>query len=293
MSFLVRNPGLLTLPVDAGRPGSRAFGVPVSGPADARSYAIAQALVWNAESAVALEINVAGPTLVAENRVGAVIVGAPFTIDIAGRKSVAIGECFTLDRGDTLKIGGSPTGSRAYLCVPGGFSMPAYKAIAAGDRLDCPTSELAHWSIAYPSLSQSEPIRIVKGPQYEWFLNPGRIEQSTYTVAPARDRMGLRLQGDSLERKPGELTSEPVTPGSIQITNDGQPVILGVDGQTIGGYPKIGHVIRADMDRIGQLRPGDPIRMQFVSHDEADALNRNARHDIDEWRIRIHTRISC
>src|SRR5213078_627447 len=91
------------------------------------------------------------------------------------------------------------------------------------------------------------PLRVLPGPQADWFIHPEQFFAATYTVAPASDRMGLRLLGDPLERRPGELASEAVAPGAVQVTNDGRPVILGVDGQTIGGYPKVAHVIRADL----------------------------------------------
>ena len=98
-------------------------------------------------------------------------------------------------------------------------------------------------------------LRALPGPQADWFDLPEFFGPS-FTVNPASNRMGLRLQGEPLQRKPGELVSEPVGPGAVQVVNDGQCIVLGVDGQTIGGYPKVAHVIAADLDRLGQLRPG-------------------------------------
>ncbi|MFO0939089.1 MAG: hypothetical protein U0798_21525, partial [Gemmataceae bacterium] len=88
----------------------------------------------------------------------------------------------------------------------------------------------------------------------------------------------------------GELSSEPVAPGAVQVTNDGQPVVLGADGQTIGGYPKVAHVIRADLDRLGQLRPGDRLRFAFVTAKEAQAAADERAKRLNEWRIRIEAR---
>jgi allophanate hydrolase subunit 2 len=99
--------------------------------------------------------------------------------------------------------------------------------------------------------------------------------------------MGLRLKGTSLSRKPGELVSEAVAPGAVQITNDGLPVVLGVDGQTIGGYPKIAHVIRADIDRLAQLRPGALVQFVRVSPDEAEAAARERNAFLHEWLTRL------
>jgi allophanate hydrolase subunit 2 len=101
--------------------------------------------------------------------------------------------------------------------------------------------------------------------------------------------MGLRLAGPALERRPGELTSEPVAPGAIQVTNDGRPVVLGVDGQTIGGYPKVAHVIRADLDLLAQLRPGSTVRFRLVTPEAAAAAAAERAADLREWLTRLTT----
>ena len=109
----------------------------------------------------------------------------------------------------------------------------------------------------------------------------------TFAVTPASNRMGLRLRGEPLQRKPGEFVSEPVGPGAVQVVNDGQCIILGVDGQTIGGYPKVAHVIAADLDRLGQLRPGQAVRFERVSVAEAEAAYQERHHRLREWITRL------
>lgn len=99
--------------------------------------------------------------------------------------------------------------------------------------------------------------------------------------------MGLRLKGAPLSRRPGELVSEAVAPGAVQVTNDGLPIVLGVDGQTIGGYPKVAHVIRADLDRLAQLRPGARVRFVRVSQDEAQAAARERDAFLRQWVTRL------
>jgi antagonist of KipI len=84
-----------------------------------------------------------------------------------------------------------------------------------------------------------------------------------------------------------ELLSEPVAPGAVQVTSDGQCIILGVDGQTIGGYPKIAHVISADLDKLAQLRPGDAIHFERVSLDEAERLYQSKQEELREWLARL------
>jgi allophanate hydrolase subunit 2 len=99
--------------------------------------------------------------------------------------------------------------------------------------------------------------------------------------------MGVRLAGEALPRFPRELVSEAVAPGAVQVTNDGLPVVLGVDGQTIGGYPKVAHVIRADLDRLAQLRPGMVVSFQRVSLDEAEHAARKRAAVLREWLTRL------
>src|SRR4051812_5095791 len=120
MSLRVIAPGTHTLLVDRGRPGSRGLGVPVGGPADATSLMLGNALVGNAPLTPALEITLTGPTLVAEHDVGVGVFGAPFQVFRDGELMSPNGT-ITLRAGQTLRIGGTPTGCRAYLCVPGGF----------------------------------------------------------------------------------------------------------------------------------------------------------------------------
>jgi antagonist of KipI len=99
--------------------------------------------------------------------------------------------------------------------------------------------------------------------------------------------MGVRLDGPPLTLPKRELVSEPVAPGAIQITNDGLPIVLGVDGQTIGGYPKVAHVIAADLDALGQLRPGDTIRFVQVTEEEAEATAADRREQLRKTLRRI------
>jgi 5-oxoprolinase (ATP-hydrolysing) subunit C len=124
------------------------------------------------------------------------------------------------------------------------------------------------------------------GPQRDWFAGDGFFAQE-YEVTPASNRMGLRLKGIPLARRAGELVSEAVAPGAVQVTNDGLPIVLGVDGQTIGGYPKVAHVIRADLDRLAQLRPGDRVRFARVSSEEAEAGARDRTAFLREWLTRL------
>ena len=283
MGLRVLEPGLYSLLVGRGRVGSRHLGVGVGGPADAAACALGNALVGNRAEALAVEVALLGPTLRAEAPVAGVVFGAPFELSSSLGQPLEVGRTFNLAIGECLKIGGTPGGCRAYLCVAGGFagreilgSESALEPIRRGDALECRPSFL--WP-RYPGsvvTIGAGDLRVLPGVQSEWFDSAPFFDQ-TYTVADASDRMGLRLKGVRLVRPPRELVSEPVAPGTVQITNDGLPVILGVDGQTIGGYPKIAHVIRADLDALGQLRPGDRVRFVGVSPAQAAEAHSAAR----------------
>jgi antagonist of KipI len=300
MSLTVLSPGLCSLLADAGRPSSRSLGVPVGGAADRAAWQLGNALVGNPPDALALEVTLAGPTLRAEHPTLAVLFGAPFEPRLNG-EPVPAGITLQLHPGDTLAVGGTPAGARAYLCVAGGFDGPtvlgsrcSLDPIAAGTTLVCPPSdgrvgrslpELTSHALLTLSPCHRVTLSALDGPQAGWFAHGffGR----DYTVTPASNRMGLRLAGDPLDRTPGELASEPVAPGAVQVTNDGRPVVLGVDGQTIGGYPKVAHVVRADLDRLAQLRPGDRVRFARVTLDQAAELAHERAEQLRGWLVRL------
>ena len=100
--------------------------------------------------------------------------------------------------------------------------------------------------------------------------------------------MGLRLAGEALTRPVRELLSEPVAPGTVQVVNDGQCIVLGVDGQTIGGYPKVAQVIDADLDLLGQARPGQDVRFAQVGMNETEAAFHTREKALNEWVTRLN-----
>lgn len=291
MSLRVVEPGLLSLLVDAGRPRSRAIGVPLGGAADRAALALGNALVGNDPDSPALEVTLAGPTLEALHQIACVVFGAPFSLLVNGEPRTA-GTTLTLNPGDLLYTGGTAAGVRAYLCVAGGFDGPtvlgsrsALSPIRKGDVLACGASRCQPRSLGFAG-ETSATLRVLDGPQRDWFPDDAFFAHP-YAVSPASNRMGLRLKGEPLNRRPGELVSEAVAPGAVQVTNDGLPVVLGVDGQTIGGYPKVAHVIRADLDRLAQLRPGDAVRFVRVTPDEAEAAARERAASLRGWLSRL------
>jgi antagonist of KipI len=290
-------PGLYTLVVDHGRPRTRSLGVPVGGAADRFWLALGNALVCNPPDAAALEVCLNGPVLVADAPLACVLAGAPFTVRTE-RRELAAGVTFTLEPGEQLHVGGTPRGARAYLCVRGGIDAPvvlgsrsSLAPLKAGDPLPCQPGTIAPRSIRPGPGEDTVPdgpvtLHVLPGAQAGLFETQAWLD-STVTVTPASNRTGLRLRGPALAVPAGEMLSEPVCPGTVQVTRDGQCIILGVDGGTIGGYPKIAQVIAADLDRLGQLNQGDRVAFTFVAPEEAEARARQRAEALQAWMMRL------
>jgi biotin-dependent carboxylase-like uncharacterized protein len=288
----ILQPGLCTLIVDNGRPHCRGLGVPVGGAADRTALAVGNALVGNQADAAALEIALAGPTLIADAALACVLYGAAFDLS-TDRRSLTAGKTFTLQPGETLHIGGAARGARSYLCIHGGLQTPvvlgsrsSLEPLKAGAELPCFSGTIRPHFVRLAEEQSAGTLRVLDGAQADWFHGEDFLAGS-YTVAPASNRMGTRLNGPPLPSPGREMLSEPVCPGSVQVTRDGQCIILGVDGQTIGGYPKIAQVISADLDSVGQLRPGDGVTFRRVTLAEAETLYREKQTRLREWLARL------
>jgi len=280
--------GLHTTIVDGGRPHSRSLGVPLGGAADRLALQLGNALVGNPPLTSALEITLIGPTLSADVPLACVLFGAPFTLETDSR-SLRAGKTFTLQPGELLRIGGTAQGARAYLCIRGGIEAPlilgsrsGLTALTAGTQLECQAGEMAGRFLDWEPEPVDAPLRVLPGGQADWFA-PEALTQTQFTVTPASNRMGIRLHGPPLWAGGREMVSEPVCPGTVQVTRDGQCIVLGVDGQTIGGYPRIAQVISADLDRLGQLRPGETIRFVYVGLAEAESAARQRQQTLRRW----------
>jgi biotin-dependent carboxylase-like uncharacterized protein len=311
MSLHVLDPGLYSLVVDLGRPGFRGLGVPLGGAADRSALILGNAMVGNAPGAAGLEICLAGPSLRAGAQLACVVFGAPFDVTINGRQQ-QIGTTFTLQPGDELRTGTALRGMRAYLCVQGGIQWPqvlgsnsGLEPIQIGTVLECSPGSIHRRFLAYPGLDRkieslhtpyttsqvTWPLRILPGLQANWFHADAFLDQE-YTILPASNRMGLRLQGRPLDYPDREMVSEPVCPGTVQITRDGQCIVLGVDSQTIGGYPKVAQVVSTDLDYLGQLRPGDRVRFHMVTLEESERLARRRHSELKSWSCRLRVALT-
>ncbi|MFM7245195.1 MAG: 5-oxoprolinase subunit PxpB [Planctomycetaceae bacterium] len=284
VGVVVVAPGLFTTIQDLGRPGHRASGVPLSGAADPAALRLANRLVGNPEGAAALEVTLLGPTLRFERDAVVAVAGAVFPGCPWARP-------FRVSAGETLSLGHAVAGCRGVLAIAGGVAvepvlgsrstfvparlgglcglpLAAGDVIPLGDASAGPTPALADPGPP-PTASAVTTLRTIPGADFA--ACGDAIWKATHRTSSRSDRMGVRLEGQPLgrDRADGSLPSVAVLPGTVQLPPDGQPIILLADAQTIGGYPVIGHVIAADLPLVAQLRPGDVVRWQPSTIEEA------------------------
>ena len=259
-------------------PGLRHLGIPRGGPADRLACAVANALVGNAGNAWCLEFALVAPMLVARATVGCAYSGPPLDLWLEtgeGPRPLRVPGSFTWPAGAVLRGGAFNRGIRGYLAVSGGMIPPlaalgAMAKVASGDALGSveATARTRHLGAQRVWTEPLENIRVLPGSDFTEPMAP--YLEGPWTVAGECDRMGTRLLGKAIPGPPAaDRLSEPVVPGTVQLPGAGLPIVLGVDGQTIGGYPRVAHVIDADLDMLGQARPGDRMGMRLVSLDEA------------------------
>ncbi len=290
--------GLATTVQDGGRPGWAALGVGTGGAADGWSLAIANRLVGNPASTAALEITLRGPSLRLQRAARIALTGASIDARCADTR-LPMWRWIDLPEGAALKLGGCRDGARSYLAIDGGIAVPEVlgscstdlrnafggiegQVLRAGDSL--PLGNALHaaassvridprWIDPRPDLDLERPCELRVLPGDDRLTDADDLTSAAWQVDQRSNRQGLRLQGKPLTlAERSERISEPVTPGTLQLPPDGQPIVLGIDAQTVGGYPRIGHVIRADWPRLGQLRPGDPLAFRWVDPATAWAL---------------------
>ncbi|MGW7679232.1 5-oxoprolinase subunit C family protein [Kribbella sp. NPDC054772] len=274
-SLTILATGPLATIQDRGRPGQAALGVPASGACDRTSYELANRLVGNRGGAAAVEVTYGGLEVHADNDLVVAITGAPCT-------GVPLNAPTVLRAGSVLRLGTPPSGLRTYLAVRGGIDVPAVLGSRSTDLLSGlgPAPLAANETLPIGALVEPMPgvdlapvahpaggtalLRVTPGPRRDWFTDDGwaSLVSQTYQVSSNSNRVGVRLDGQPLERaQTGELASEGMTAGAIQIPPSGTPVIFLADHPVTGGYPVIAYVAAADLDACAQVRPGQPVRL--------------------------------
>ena len=295
-SLVVEAPGLLSTVQDLGREGYGALGVSASGAADAVALRLGNLLVENAPGTPALEMTLTGGAFLFPDGAVICLAGADFGGYVEGR-ALRLWRAQAIMPGQRLSLGATRDFARCYLCVAGGIAVEGFlgsasthllsglggwqgRALRKGDVLQIGevTKRIRQRKLAPGVLEKLRPgktLRVARGPQWDWFATEAKeaLIGKEFIVSEESNRMGLRLQGPSLAtREKIEMISEGAPLGAIQVTPSGSAIILFVEQQTTGGYPKIANVIAADLHRVGQLRPRDAIRFAEVSLEEARAL---------------------
>jgi len=293
--FTVKQPGLLSLLHDSGRYGAHKFGLTTGGPLDFIAFDWANRLLGNNTNATCIEVSFGGLHLQADIDTSLVITGATAPCKLNGDNIEQWRTC-AISKGDALEIGFASAGTRVYLAVSGGFDIaPSFSSsstvlrekigglngdkLQAGDLLPCAARQLAKQCYLHqqdrPVYSNQATLRVVPGYQQAAFsaLQQWRFFNTEYRLTDRCDRMGFRLEGESVHSDLVGMLSEGICLGAIQIPADGQPIVLMNDRQTIGGYPKIGSVIAGDTPRLAQLSPGFRVNFESISIEQAHNIH--------------------
>lgn len=268
--------GALTTVQDRGRPGHAHLGVPRAGALDPPAAALANRLVGNPETAALLEVTLGGLALRTDTGRWVAVTGAPVPVSVDGQARDH-GRAEWLPAGSTLRLGSPVTGVRSYVALAGGLSVPAVLGSRSTDTLawvgpprveagvELPLGEPTGAPRPHdtPRPAAPGPLRVWPGPREDWFAT-GALDAlcaTSYAVGSDSNRIGMRLQGPPLTRvRAGELASEGLVLGAVQVPPDGCPVVFLADHPPTGGYPVIGVVDEDDLWQCAQLRPGDPVR---------------------------------
>jgi antagonist of KipI len=294
----VLEPGMFTTVQDLGREGFGAMGVSASGAADALALRIGNRLVGNSEGAAGLEMTLVGGAFLFPDGAVVALAGSDFGATLDG-VAVEMWSSLKVRAGQTLRVAATRAGARCYLCVRGGIVVTMFlrsasthvlsglggfegRALRKGDvfPIGATTGEfrVRRLSLRGRDLIEARKVlRVTDGPQSEWFDEAAKrlFYGSVYRVSEDSNRMGVRLSGAAIALSgAGEMISEGVALGALQIPESGAPIILFVEQQTTGGYPKIANVISADFHCLGQLRPRDEVRFELVAVEVARDLLR-------------------
>jgi antagonist of KipI len=284
MTIVVQSPGMLTTVQDLGRPGYGVQGISRAGAADPLALRIGNRILGNPGNAAALEMTLLGGTFLFPG-------GGSIALTGGRLGSLPTYQVVRVEPGQTVRTGALESGARCYLCVSGGIDAPLVAGSASthvlsglggrplrkGDILTIKrtTNEPTGNQVPSELTTYGNLLRVTRGPQ-ALQCDEECFYSNEYTVSADSNRTGLRLAGKAIASlQHGWMITEGVPLGAIQIPANGKPIILFVDQQTTGGYPKIANIITADIPSTAQLRPGDQVRFRLVTNDEAQlALRR-------------------
>ena len=321
MSAAILRAGPLTTVQDLGRNSFRGIGVGASGALDCFAARVANLLAGNEEAAALIEVTLGMFRIRFNDARVLAWCGGAFEARIGGEQ-IPGGRAVAVAAREELAIDRPNPGCRAWLAISGGINLPLAlgsrstdlranfggmdgRSLRAGDELPLGavpvraqgfsralgSSRIGHWSAPanWAITAVSRPVlHVVRGADWNRFEESAQkaLFGEEFSVTAEADRMGVRLDGPELNRsEASDLISEAVTPGTVQIPPNGKPILLLGDCQTIGGYPKIAHVITADLPMAAQLRPGDQLRFSEVSLSAAYELLLTRENELERFRI--------
>jgi antagonist of KipI len=306
-ALVVQDAGPLTTVQDLGRAGWLAVGIPPAGPVDRSALVLANRLAGNPAGAAGLECTLIGPRLEFSDERVVAVTGAEMPVALNGAE-VARWRALRVRAGDVLRLGPARAGARSYVAVSGGIATPPAlgsratylrgrlgglegRALRKGDRVPLgPAPAAAPRAAAVrpdriPDYSGEPEIRVILGPQDDRFTAAGiaAFLDGPYEMLSQSDRMGARFRGPRIEHARGhDIISDGIPLGGVQVVGDGQPIVLLVDRQSTGGYTKIATVCSFDVERVGQMKPGQRLRFRRVTVAEAHAELAARRHRLDD-----------
>ncbi len=301
MGIMMLQSGLLTTIQDAGRRGYQRYGMGVSGAVDVHAYIYANILVGNRQNEAVLEVTLLGPKIEFTSNSVIAVTGGDLSPTLDGNP-LPMYRAVRVTKGSILSFGPPKTGCRAYIAFAGGLAITPImgsrstyikanlggyegRRLLAGDEIafrrpsSCPAN--VERRIMEPDTFGGEyTVRVLMGPQDDSFTDRG-IEtflSETYTVTNEFDRMGYRLTGPKIEHvTDGNIITDGIAFGAIQVPDGGEPIIMLADRQTTGGYAKIASIINVDMPMIAQCKAGDRIRFIKTDIETAQRAFRDQR----------------
>ncbi len=303
MSIKISKQGMLTTLQDGGRHGFRSMGIGTGGAMDVFAMAVSNFLVGNYDTAAVLEINFPGPEILFQQNAIISLAGADLSASI-NSDPLPLWRPFFVKKDSLLKFKKPVHGARTYLAVQGGWqsdkwlgSYSTHLQVSAGGHLGRPLQKddvilfkednfslvgdkILNWHISHKETEKiyqpANSIRCIKSIEWDMLGEASKqnFEENNFEITSQSDRMGYRLNGEGLSPgQPAELISSAVDAGTIQLLPDGNLIVLMADHQTTGGYPRIASVLKADLPKLSQARPGQKISFKTVTVTEAeDAL---------------------
>ena len=328
MEISISKPGILTTVQDTGRKHYQAQAVPLSGTLDGLSARIANITLGNDEGFATLEFTYAAAEFRAETDILIAYAGDGAFL-VADDSRLPSERPVFIPAGTLIKLINNPEGATTYLAIAGGFDLPEVleskstyllgnfgglegRNLKTGDRLfnsenisvlsENIIKSLEGTQVSWPSWylprayflpKNRKIIRIFPAEEFTWFNSDSIISflSKDFSIGLNSNRMGIRISGNKISRrKQDELLSTAVCPGTIQVSGDGEMILLMADCQTTGGYPRIAQVAAVDLPLCAQLKPNDSIRFTEISRDDAEILYIEREKELAKFKLAIKSK---